>query len=61
MMLGLIFIIMTLLVFSGIAMIAGSLGNWLSRSPKAQIYMNRIAGTVFVGLALKLATTSTDS
>ena len=61
MMLGFIFIIMTLLVFGGIAMIAGSLGNWLSRSPKAQIYMNRIAGTVFVGLALKLATTSTDS
>ncbi len=61
MMLGLIFIIMTLFVFSGIAMAAGSLGNWLSQSPKAQVYMNRIAGTVFVGLALKLATTSTDS
>ena len=61
MMLGLLFILITLLVFSGVAMAAGSLGRLLNRSPKIQVYMNRIAGTVFGGLAFKLATASIDS
>lgn len=61
MILGLIFILMTFLVFSGIAMAAGSLCSLLNRSPKIQVYMNRIAGTVFGGLAFKLATASMDS
>ncbi len=60
MVLGLVFILLSFVVFSTIAMAAGGMGNWLSRSPKAQIYMNRIAGSVFAGLALKLATVSTD-
>lgn len=55
--LGGIFMAAALLVFSGIAALAGSLGHWLSRSSRAQILMNRIAGTIFVALALKLATT----
>lgn len=61
MMLGLVFILMTLLVFSGVAMAAGSLGRLLNRSPKIQVYMNRIAGTVFGGLAFKLATASVEA
>jgi threonine/homoserine/homoserine lactone efflux protein len=55
--LGGLFIIATLFVFSSIAMLAGSLGQWLTRSAKAEQIMNRIAGTVFAALALKLATT----
>ncbi len=55
--LGGLFIIATLLVFSSIAILAGSLGRWLTRSTKAEQIMNRIAGTVFAALALKLATT----
>lgn len=55
--LGGLFIIATLLVFSSIAILAGSLGKWLTRSAKAEQIMNRIAGTVFAALALKLATT----
>lgn len=55
-MLGGIFIVSTILIFGGIALLAGSLGQWLNRSPKVQIVMNRLAGVVFVGLALKLAT-----
>jgi len=55
--LGGIFMIAALLVFSGIAAIAGSLGSWLNRSGRAQIVMNRVAGTLFVLLALKLAMT----
>jgi len=55
--LGGVFILATILIFGSIALLAGSIGNWLSRSDRAQIVMNRIAGLVFVGLALKLVTT----
>jgi len=56
--LGAVFIGIALVIFSAIAVLAGTLGGWLNSSPKAQIYLNRLAGTVFVGLALKLATSS---
>jgi threonine/homoserine/homoserine lactone efflux protein len=52
---GGVFIVATVLVFGAIALLAGSLGEWLNRSQKTQQIMNRIAGTVFVALALKLA------
>lgn len=55
--LGGLFIVATVLVFGSIALLAGSLGQWLSRSPRTQTVMNKLAGTVFFGLALKLATT----
>lgn len=54
MMLGGIFIISTLLVFGSIAVLAGSLGEWLNRSEKTQRIINWIAGSIFVGIALKL-------
>lgn len=54
--LGGIFILSTIVVFGGIAWAAGSLGRWLARTPGAQRMMNRTAGVVFVGLAIKLAT-----
>jgi threonine/homoserine/homoserine lactone efflux protein len=52
--LGGLFILVTLLVFSGIVFLAGALGNWLNRSPKTQIYLNRVAAAVYVALALNL-------
>ena len=55
--LGGVFIIATILVFGGIALLAGTLGQWLNRSTRAQNIMNRVAGAVFVCLALRLATT----
>lgn len=54
-MLGAIFMVAALLVFGAIALLAGSLGQWLNRSPRAQVIMNRVAGTIFVALALRLA------
>ena len=54
--LGGVFIVSTVLVFGSIALLAGSIGQWLNRSPKTQVVMNRTAGVVFVALALKLAT-----
>ena len=58
--LGGIFIVVALVIFSAIALLAGVLGRWLHRSPKIQLYLNRIAGTVFGLLALKLATTRAE-
>ena len=54
-MFGGLFIVSTLLIFGIIAWSAGFLGEWLKRSVKAQLIMNRVAGTVFTGLALRLA------
>ncbi len=55
-MLGGIFIGATLLIFGGIALLAGTLGQWLQRSGRVQGIMNKVAGVVFMALALKLAT-----
>ncbi len=55
--LGGVFIVATILIFGGIASLAGTLGRWLNRSERIQNVMNKLAGAVFVALALKLATT----
>ena len=55
--LGGLFILATIFVFGGIALLAGTLGQLLNRSEHVQKILNRVAGTVFLGLALKLATT----
>ena len=55
--LGAIFIVCTLLVFGLISLLAGKVGNWFSQSPRAEVIMNRVAGSVFAALALKLAFT----
>lgn len=60
MLLGTIFNVATLIVFMSICYLAGSIGDFLKSSEKAQIVLNRIAGTVFIGLALKLAVTSNE-
>lgn len=54
--LGLIFIVATILVFGSISFLAGILGEWLSQRPKTHAVMNRITGGIFVALALKLLT-----
>lgn len=55
--LGGLFIVATILVFGAIALLAGTLGQTLNRSQRIRKNLNRVAGTVFAGLALKLATT----
>ena len=52
---GGVFIAATLLIFGSVAWSAGFLGDWLKGSRRAQTVMNRVAGAVFVGLALRLA------
>lgn len=56
MLLGGLFILATILVFGAVAILAGTLGQWLMGSVRAQVVINRLAGVVFLGLAFKLAT-----
>ncbi|RTZ43334.1 LysE family translocator [Candidimonas sp. SYP-B2681] len=53
--LGGLFMLATLLVFGAIALFSGFLGERVQRSQTAQLVLNRTAGVVFLGLALKLA------
>lgn len=54
--LGAVFIVATLLIFGGIALLAGLLGPNLQNSEKFQRILNRSAAFIFTGLALKLLT-----
>lgn len=56
--LGLIFILLTLVTFIAIACLAGFIADWLRQSTRAQVILNRLAGVIFAGLALRLATAS---
>ena len=53
--LGLVFIAATMLVFGSVSLLAGVIGDWLRRSARAQRMLNKIAGTIFAALAVKLA------
>jgi threonine/homoserine/homoserine lactone efflux protein len=55
-MLGAIFVIATLLVFSAVAWGSGTFGALLLGSARARRGLNWFAGLVFLGLALRLAT-----
>ncbi len=55
--LGFIFILSTILIFGIISLLAGAAGKLLSRSGKADRTLNLLAGSVFAGLAVKLALT----
>ncbi|MGO3692938.1 LysE family translocator [Marinobacter sp.] len=59
--LGGVFMGVALVIFSTVAALAGELGGWLSKSPRAQVHLNRLAGAVFAGLALKLITASANA
>jgi threonine/homoserine/homoserine lactone efflux protein len=53
--LGLIFIVATLISFGSITYFAGAVSRVLKRSVGAQRGLNWLVGTVFIGLALRLA------
>lgn len=56
--LGLLFILSSLIVFSGIAVFSGIIGSRLQQSTTIQKFINRLAAVIFIGLALKLVTSS---
>lgn len=53
-MLGGLFMLAALLVFSAVAVFSGAVGERLRRSPRIRIWLDRLAGMIFLGLALKL-------
>jgi len=53
--LGGVFILATLLVFGGIALVAARLGKWLGGTPGAHTWLNRVAALVFVAPAARPA------
>ncbi|ROR32573.1 LysE family translocator [Inmirania thermothiophila] len=54
--LGALFILATILVFGAVALLAGGIGAWLRRTPRAGLALNRLSALLFAGLALRLAT-----
>jgi len=52
--LGFLFIVATIIIFGTISLLAGSLGERLKRSRQAQLVLNRLAGTLFAALAIRL-------
>lgn len=53
--LGIVFILVAMVVFSAIACLAGLIAELFKRSVKAQVILNRISALVFAGLAVRLA------
>ncbi|MDD3325231.1 MAG: LysE family translocator [Sulfurospirillaceae bacterium] len=53
--LGAIFMVCGFVVFVLISILAGKVGGWFSKTKNGEKILNRVAGTIFAGLALKLA------
>jgi threonine/homoserine/homoserine lactone efflux protein len=55
---GLLFILATLLVFGGVALLADRLRPWLARTPRAQRSIGYAAALIFAVLAIRLMLTT---
>ncbi|WP_323001231.1 LysE family translocator [Denitromonas sp.] len=58
--LGLVFMAQTVVVFGTVAYLAGSIGRLLKRRPGVAPWLDRIAGMIFLGLALRLVLDDTQ-
>lgn len=52
--LGLVFTLQACVMFGLLGYFAGQVGRWLNRNANAGLWLDRLAGTIFVGLGLKL-------
>lgn len=52
--LGITFTVQAAILFGLLGYFAGAIGTWLNRKPGAGKWLDRIAGTVFIALGLKL-------
>jgi threonine/homoserine/homoserine lactone efflux protein len=52
--LGLIFTVQAALLFGLLGYFSGAIGQWLNKTPRAGMWLDRIAGAIFVGLGLRL-------
>lgn len=53
--LGIVFMLQTVVIFSLIGLSAGAIGAWLKRRPGIGIWLDRLAGATFVALGLRVA------
>lgn len=52
--LGLTFTLQAVVLFGLLGYFSGAIGLWLNRTPRAGMWLDRVAGAVFVGLGLRL-------
>ena len=52
--LGAVFTLQAAMLFGALGYFAGQVGRWLNRNESAGLWLDRVAGTVFVALGLKL-------
>jgi threonine/homoserine/homoserine lactone efflux protein len=52
--LGTVFTLQAALLFDLLGAASGGIGQWLQRRPRAGVWLDRLAATVFVGLGLRL-------
>lgn len=53
--LGLLFALQTVLIFGLVGWFAGGIGQRVQAQPRIAVWLDRVAGAIFVGLALRLA------
>ena len=52
--LGAIFTIQAAVMFGLLGFFSGAVGQWLSQKPQAGVWLDRIAGVIFISLGLRL-------
>jgi len=52
--LGLVFTAQACLLFGLLGYFSGAIGKWVNRHPGAGLWLDRVAGTIFIGLGLRL-------
>ena len=52
--LGMTFTAQAALLFGMLGFFSGSVGQWLNRKPRVGLWLDRVAGTIFVALGLRL-------
>ena len=55
--LGLVFTVQAALLFSLLGYFSGTVGQWLQRHGSAGVWLDRLAGTIFVALGVRLIVT----
>lgn len=52
--LGLVFTAQACVLFGLLGYFSGAVGKWLNRRPRAGLWLDRVAGTIFIALGLRL-------
>jgi len=55
--LGVLFTLQAALLFGTLGYFAGQIGGWLNRTERAGVWLDRVAGSIFIALGLKLLVT----